>query len=211
MYLHHIAGHFGNDVGYLARAIWPVWLWARARSGPVGPCTSGLSVKTLSFSSQTWTHLFARFCVVQKTLISLINPAVSTRLRRSGVKWSHKPSRLPAAATLYTWAENFESFERINSIRETNGNHVNGWGTSRLHELYESKFPFVSGIEFIRSKLSNFPAHVYGVGGSYNRRPEHPISAGGRRGFCFVATSRIICMASGPRGDQRPAARETRH
>ena len=32
----------------------------------------------------------------------------------------------------YTWAEKFESFERINSIRETNGNfdyatHVNGW------------------------------------------------------------------------------------
>ena len=35
-------------------------------------------------------------------------------------------------------------------------------GTSRLHELHESKFPFVSRIEFIRSKLSNFSAHVYG-------------------------------------------------
>ena len=34
---------------------------------------------------------------------------------------------------------------------------------SRLHELHESKFPFVSRIEFIRSKLSNFSAHVYGV------------------------------------------------
>ena len=33
----------------------------------------------------------------------------------------------------------------------------------RLHELHESKFPFVSRIEFIRSKLSNFSAHVYGV------------------------------------------------
>ena len=32
--------------------------------------------------------------------------------------------------------------------------------TSRLHELHESKFPFVSRIEFIRSKLSNFSAHV---------------------------------------------------
>ena len=29
-----------------------------------------------------------------------------------------------------------------------------------------SKFPFVSRIEFIRSKLSNFSAHVYGVSGS---------------------------------------------
>ena len=35
--------------------------------------------------------------------------------------------------------------------------------TSRLHELHESKFPFASRIEFIRSKLSNFSAHVYGV------------------------------------------------
>ena len=34
---------------------------------------------------------------------------------------------------------------------------------SRLHKFYESKFPFVSRIEFIRSKLSNFSAHVYGV------------------------------------------------
>ena len=37
---------------------------------------------------------------------------------------------------------------------------------SRLHELQESKFPFVSRIKFIRSKLSNFSAHVYGVTGS---------------------------------------------
>ena len=34
---------------------------------------------------------------------------------------------------------------------------------SRLHELQESKFPFVSRIAFIRSKLSNFSAHVSGV------------------------------------------------
>ena len=34
---------------------------------------------------------------------------------------------------------------------------------SRLHELHESIFPFVSRIEFIRSKLSNFSAHVSGV------------------------------------------------
>ena len=70
--------------------------------------------------------------------------------------------------TPYTWAEKFESFERINSIRETNVNFdscnsCKRLGTSRLHELHESKFTFVSRIEFIRSKLSNFSAHVYGV------------------------------------------------
>ena len=35
--------------------------------------------------------------------------------------------------------------------------------TGALHELRESKFPFVSRIEFIRSKLPNFSAHVFGV------------------------------------------------
>ena len=39
-------------------------------------------------------------------------------------------------------------------------------GTSRLHEKHESKFSFVSRIKFIRSKLSNFSAHVYGVADS---------------------------------------------
>ena len=68
----------------------------------------------------------------------------------------------------YTWAEKFESFERINSIRETNGN-IDSCNSckrlvpSRLHELHEPKFPFVSRIQFIRSKLSYFSAHVYGV------------------------------------------------
>ena len=78
------------------------------------------------------------------------------------------PSVWHRAVTPYTWAEKFESFERINSIRETNGNFgscnsCKRLGTSRLHELHEPKFPFVSRIEFIRSKLSNFSAHVYGV------------------------------------------------
>ena len=43
----------------------------------------------------------------------------------------------------------------------THVTHVNGWD-SRLHELHESKPPFVSRIEFIRSKLKNFSAHVSG-------------------------------------------------
>ena len=69
---------------------------------------------------------------------------------------------------LPTWAENFESFERINSIRETNGNFdscnsCKRLGTSRLHELHVSKFSFVTRIEIIRSKLSKFSAHVYRV------------------------------------------------
>ena len=77
--------------------------------------------------------------------------------------------RVPSTGTEtpYTWAEKFESFERINSIRETNENFDSCNSckrlVSRLHELHESKFPFVSRIEFIRSKLSNFSAHVYGV------------------------------------------------
>ena len=47
-----------------------------------------------------------------------------------------------------TWAEKFESFERINLIRETNRNcdscsSCKRLVPSRLHELHESKFPFV--------------------------------------------------------------------
>ena len=62
----------------------------------------------------------------------------------------------------------FESFKRINSIRVTNENFdscnsCKRLGISRLHELHKSKFPFVTRIEFIRSRLSNFSAHVYGV------------------------------------------------
>ena len=61
-----------------------------------------------------------------------------------------------------------ESFEQINSIRVTNGN-FDSWnsckrlGTSRLHEMHESNISFVTRIEFIRSKLSNFSTHVSGV------------------------------------------------
>ena len=67
-----------------------------------------------------------------------------------------------------TWAEKFESFERINSIRATNENFdscnlCTRLVLSRLHKLHESKFSFVTRIEFIRSKLSNFSARVSGV------------------------------------------------
>ena len=67
-----------------------------------------------------------------------------------------------------TRADKFGSFERIISILETNGN-FNSCNSckrlvpSRLHEYHELKFPFVSRIEFIRSKPSNCSAHVSGV------------------------------------------------
>ena len=59
-------------------------------------------------------------------------------------------------------AEKLESLELINTIRVTN-RKFKRLGTSRLHELRESKFPFVSRIKIIRPKLSNFPAHVSGA------------------------------------------------
>ena len=43
---------------------------------------------------------------------------------------------------------------------------------SRLHELHESKFLLVSRIEFIRSKLSIFSAHVYGVHSAVGGQPD---------------------------------------
>ena len=61
-----------------------------------------------------------------------------------------------------------ECFERINSMRETNGSFYScksckRLGASRFQELHESKLPFVSRIEFIRLKLSKFSVHVSGV------------------------------------------------
>ena len=41
--------------------------------------------------------------------------------------------------------------------------HVNGWFPGDFKELHESKLPFVSAAEFIRSKLSIFSARVCGV------------------------------------------------
>ena len=53
-------------------------------------------------------------------------------------------------------------------MRETNRsidscNSCKRLRTSRLHYIHESKFLFVSRIELIRSKLSNFSTHVSGV------------------------------------------------
>ena len=74
--------------------------------------------------------------------------------------WIHEP-------------KNFESFERINSIRETNGNFDScnscKWLVlSSLHELRESKFPFAPRIGLIRSNFFLFFAHVSGVNGGFN-------------------------------------------
>ena len=111
------------------------------------------------------------------------------------------PCRSPA--TPYTWAEKFESLERINSIRETNGNFdscnsCKRLGTSRLHELHESKFSFVSRIEFIRSKLSNFSAHVYGVSANRRRywRKRMPGLQPAARGHSLVSGRRRRCISS---------------
>ena len=84
---------------------------------------------------------------------------ITTWIWRGRFRTGRWPSMTPD-----TWAEKFESFEWINSIRETNGNFdscnsCKRLVTRRLHQLHESKFPFVSRIEFIRSKLSNFSAH----------------------------------------------------
>ena len=118
--------------------------------------------------------------------------------------------------TPYTWAEKFESFEGINSIRETNGNFdpcnsCNRLVPSRLHELHESKFPFVSRIEFICSKLSIFfcsciRAHCHAqlqhsekLGGAL-RVP--PLPAGLRRNWSPPVLGCQSHLTPGPRGSR---------
>ena len=61
-----------------------------------------------------------------------------------------------------------QSLERRNTIHETNLSFdscksCKRLGTSRLHDLHESKLPFVLRTEFISSKLSNLSVHVSGV------------------------------------------------
>ena len=79
----------------------------------------------------------------------------------------------------YMSRKKFESLERMNSIRETNGSFdsCKRLVPTRLHELHESKLPFVSRIEFIPSKLSNFSTHVSGVDNCTRTRVAHCVSA----------------------------------
>ena len=54
-------------------------------------------------------------------------------------------------------------FDSVTNGNFDSCNRFKRLGTSRLHQFHQSKFPFVTRIEFIRSKLSNFSAHVSGV------------------------------------------------
>ena len=68
-------------------------------------------------------------------------------LRRSSITRGRYRSLLLKVMTPYTPAEKIESFEWMNSTRETNGtfdscNSCSRLVASRLHKLHESKFPF---------------------------------------------------------------------
>ena len=141
----------------------------------------------------------------------------AARRREAQISQQDRTGHVAQTLTPDTWAEKFERFERINSIRETNENFdscnsCKRLGTSRLHELRESKFSFVSRIEFIRSKISNFSAHVSGVTANRHetqipaqRRPRNSIwstnvgipkiatqTSSGWRWFVFIAHGAIL-------------------
>ena len=81
--------------------------------------------------------------------------------------------------------------------------HASGW-TSRLHELQGSKVPFVSRIEFVRSKFVFFSAHVTVVTDSYRRSSllrTLPVGADS------CAERPLLPSQVRPRADRRPAAR----
>ena len=82
----------------------------------------------------------------------------------------------------------------MQSIRETDGNFYsyNSFKTSRSHELQESKFPFVSRTEFIRSKLSNLSVHVSGVSLSGGG-----VKVSGRRGGWGPVSTAAAGMGAG--------------
>ena len=110
---------------------------------------------------------FVRICRSRRSAADRLSPprftgqeceSWQTRVTVQRAASSPKPagaaSTCAGPLTADTWAEILLSFERIN--------------TSRLHELHESKLPFVSRITFIRSKLSIFSAHVSDI--SYHCR-----------------------------------------
>ena len=77
-----------------------------------------------------------------------------------------------------------EKFDACNKRNFDSCNSCKRLRTSRLHELHESKFMFVSRIEFIHSKLSNLSAHVSGAittaAGDYSPHgPPRAVSQGG--------------------------------
>ena len=112
--------------------------------------------------TEVFLHRIAA-CFRNTFLSSCAGGAVAIRpgCPSSGETALRTPHRTPGmvgrwrTTTSDTWAGRFESLERINSIRETNvsldsRNWCKRLGTSLLHELHESKLPFVSRIEFIR-------------------------------------------------------------
>ena len=83
-----------------------------------------------------------------------------------------RPPRLTPISDPGYMSRKFESLERVNSIRETNGS-FDSCGSCNvlvLHELQESKLLSVSRTEFIRSNPSNFSAHLSGVSGVCSTR-----------------------------------------
>ena len=67
--------------------------------------------------------------------------------------------------------------------------------------MHESKFPFVSRIEFIHSKLSNFSAHVYGVSVSELRVWDGQMERRGRLTAAWVGWRlEEFCSLFGPDG-----------
>ena len=80
--------------------------------------------------------------------------------------WSRDcPSQVPCssgcrAAAGYRLTDPGYMSRKIQKFRTDKFDTCNKRGNQPLHELQRSKFPLVTRIEFIRSKLSIFPAHV---------------------------------------------------
>ena len=94
----------------------------------------------------------------------------------AGADVSHGVNCRRSTLTPDTWAEKFdpfttEKFDAWNKLFFTHATHVKGWDQLFTIKLHESKFPFVSHIESIRSKLSSFSAHVSGVAAARRGRP----------------------------------------
>ena len=90
----------------------------------------------------------------------------------------------------------------MNSIRETNGNFESCNSCKRLvpsrlfDELHESKFPFVSRIEFIRSKLSFFCSHIRGQRHIIYHGRRHNATMDRTNEFTYIAAVLVVLGTS---------------
>ena len=132
------------------------------------------------------------------TRLCELNRSVQQQMSGSGPGWSaDRPMVSATALTPYTWAEKFESFERINSIRETNGNFYSSKvkiSVCFTHRIYPFEtFDFFCSC--IRGHWCRLPRHRRHPLLGWGMKRKWPMNAGATRSKTPPRYHRDICAA----------------